>query len=114
MGRRAGADGGKGPTGATVHVTVATLGHMLVLHVTPSDEPDWAQVTPRSTAGTSVVLRLPHRRDPKVDYPIPILLAKHSERLDSSCTSTGYDGKSGITSRANNSIWRMAVAISRW
>src|SRR4051812_32573303 len=43
-GARAGYDGAKRKKGSKVHVAVDTLGHLLALYVTPSNEQDRAQV----------------------------------------------------------------------
>ncbi len=43
-GARAGYDGAKRRKGSKVHIAVDTLGHLLVLHVTPANEGDRAQV----------------------------------------------------------------------
>ena len=44
-GERAGYDGAKRRKGSKTHMAVDTLGHLLVLHVTPADEQDRAQVS---------------------------------------------------------------------
>jgi transposase len=49
-GPRAGYDGYKRRRGSKVHMAVDTMGHLLVLHVTPADEQDRAQVAILSEA----------------------------------------------------------------
>ncbi len=43
-GSRGGYDGAKRKKGSKIHAAVATLGHLLALHVTPADEQDRGQV----------------------------------------------------------------------
>jgi transposase len=49
-GERAGYDGAKRKTSSKLHPAVDTLGHLLVLHVTPADADDRAQVGPLAEA----------------------------------------------------------------
>ncbi len=69
-GPRAGYDGNKPWHCSKVHMAVDTLDHLLAVHVTPTDEQEWAQVrtlceqmsSPRATLwsgpGLTVVIRV--------------------------------------------------------
>ena len=48
-GHRAGWDGHKKRRGSKIHLAIATLGHLLAIHVTPADEQDRAQVEALAT-----------------------------------------------------------------
>ncbi len=90
-GRRAGWDGAKRKKGSKLHAAVDTLGYLLALHVTPSDEQDRAQVERLAAAiqaatGASVTLAYVDQgytgSDPHADakrHGIDLVVIKHPE-----------------------------------
>ena len=115
-GERAGYDGAKRRKGSKTHMAVDTLGHLLVLHVTPADEQDRTQVEQlaqavQETTGQTVEVAFVDQGSPGTP-PLKLLPSRACAWRSSSCQRPNAVLSSCLAAGWRvSAVWRVIMSV---